>query len=104
VRLPPTITSSDVERERAMHRRNLIIRRFGALDFGLGYFDDGVWVDHAAGDRIVPGTDTREPGSAPIDVVHEWLSCCDEPDGERGGIGERSIAVMHEPGLPVAAR
>ena len=31
-----------------MHRRNLILRRFGELSFGLGYFEDGVWVDHAS--------------------------------------------------------
>ena len=31
-----------------MHRRNLILRRFGALSFGLGYFDAGTWVDHTA--------------------------------------------------------
>ena len=32
-----------------MHRRNLIIRRFGTLDFGIGYYEDGAWVDHADG-------------------------------------------------------
>ena len=30
-----------------MHRRTLVMRRFGELSFGLGYVEDGVWVDHA---------------------------------------------------------
>ncbi len=30
-----------------MHRRTLIMRRFGEMSFGLGYVEDGVWVDHA---------------------------------------------------------
>ena len=54
-----------------MHRRNLIVRRFGALSFGLGYyFDDGTWIDHREGDGLVAD-------AAPnIQTVHAWLGCC----------------------------
>ena len=53
-----------------MHRRNLILRRFGALSFGLGYFEDGTWIDHAPGDGLVTDAD------ADIQAVHAWLGCC----------------------------
>lgn len=81
-----------------MHQRNLIIRRFGALDFGLGYFDDGVWVDHATAN----GTIADELSLAPIDVVHDWLSCCDEQEDQPSAI--ESIVVLPERGLRIAAR
>ncbi|HEU4863826.1 MAG TPA: hypothetical protein VFU44_08650 [Candidatus Limnocylindria bacterium] len=53
-----------------MYRRNLILRRFGALSFGLGYFEDGVWIDHAPGDGLVSDTD------ADMQTIHAWLGCC----------------------------
>jgi hypothetical protein len=55
-----------------MHRRIPVLRRFGAMSFGLGWFEDGVWVDHAT-----------EVESAAIDqdgpewaALHAWFSCC----------------------------
>jgi hypothetical protein len=57
-----------------MHRPTLILRRFGPLTFGLGYYDDdGRWVDHQ------PTGAAPAPG-ATMDVVHGWLSCCDGRD------------------------
>jgi hypothetical protein len=54
-----------------MHRRNLILRRFGALSFGIGYFEDGVWVDHAAeGPESLAGADPA------MRAIHESLRCC----------------------------
>jgi hypothetical protein len=77
-----------------MHRRDLVIRRFGALDFGIGYYEHGVWVDHA-------DDGAARLGPSSIDVVHEWLACC-EP-GSREAI-PLSEAVRAEPRLHVAAR
>ena len=61
-----------------MHRRKLILRRFGALTFGLGYFEDGEWVDHTAlPDR---GRDLPIAGAgAAMDpaTIHVLLSCCE---------------------------
>jgi hypothetical protein len=51
-----------------MRQRNLIIRRFGAMSFGIGYFDDGVWIDHAS---MVPTDDPR------LADVHAWYGCCE---------------------------
>ncbi|MGH2417476.1 MAG: hypothetical protein ACRDFY_04010 [Candidatus Limnocylindria bacterium] len=76
-----------------MHRRNLIIRRFGALDFGIGYYEDGVWVDHAASGA--------GRGPASLDAVHEWLACCDTTTAGPIVIGE---AVPGEQRLRVAVR
>ena len=53
-----------------MYRRTLILRRFGALSFGLGYFEDGSWIDHREGDGLVAGADPD------IQAVHAWLGCC----------------------------
>lgn len=53
-----------------MYRRNLILRRFGALRFGLGYFEDGTWIDHAPGDGLVADADPD------LQAVHAWLGCC----------------------------
>ncbi len=92
-----------------MNRPNLILRRHGAMTFELGYFQDGVWVDHRAADRTVvrdPGAESLlERDADPIDVIHQWFSCCAEtvepeiavadPDGAVPAVG---IALQ-----PVAA-
>ena len=64
-----------------MHRRNLILRRFGQLSFGLGYVEDGVWIDHAAAlaageDLLVDATASER---AALDAIHTWFDCCGEP-------------------------
>ncbi len=62
-----------------MHRRTLIMRRFGELSFGLGYVEEGVWVDHAA--AIARGEDllanASEADRAALDAIHAWFACCD---------------------------
>jgi len=62
-----------------MHRRTLIMRRFGELSFGLGYVEDGVWVDHAR--AIARGEDllanASEADRAALDAIHAWFACCD---------------------------
>lgn len=85
-----------------MHRRTLIIRRFGALDFGLGYFRNGTWVDHADANGAL---DEAEPdGSRSMDAVHEWLACCGRPADGLRAVNDRVVTVAQEPGLHVAAR
>ena len=59
-----------------MHRRNLILRRFGDLSFGIGYFENGTWVDHTTlPDR---GASLTIDGR-PIGAIHAMLECCPEP-------------------------
>jgi hypothetical protein len=62
-----------------MQRRSLILRRFGELSFGLGYVEDGVWIDHAA--AIARGEDPYADASstdrAALDAIHAWFTCCD---------------------------
>ncbi len=62
-----------------MHRRNLILRRFGVMSFGLGYVEDGMWVDHAV--AIARGEDLLADASpadrAALDAIHAWFTCCD---------------------------
>ena len=63
-----------------MDRRKLIVRRFGVLSFGLGYFDDGIWVDHL----VAPAGATDDPDVA---AIHAWLACCgDRPDDRLAAI------------------
>jgi hypothetical protein len=62
-----------------MHRRTLIMRRFGELSFGLGYVVEGVWVDHAVaiarGEDLL--TNASEADRAALDAIHSWFACCD---------------------------
>jgi hypothetical protein len=62
-----------------MHRRTLIMRRFGELSFGLGYVVEGVWVDHAVaiarGEDLL--TNASEADRAALDAIHAWFACCD---------------------------
>ena len=74
-----------------MHRRKLTLRRFGALSFGLGYFEEGVWIDHLAG----PAGET----DAALEAVHAWLDCCgDRADDQLSAIAiEASNGAAREP-------
>ena len=55
-----------------------MIRRFGVMSFGIGYFEDGVWIDHASGEA------TADPG---LDDIHGWYGCCARGTGEPDGLG-----------------
>jgi hypothetical protein len=79
-----------------MHRRTLILRRFGELSFGLGYVENGVWVDHATaiarGEDLL--TNASEADRAALNAVHAWFACCDDAisDGEVGE-GRALVAI-----------
>jgi hypothetical protein len=74
-----------------MHRPTLILRRFGAVAFGLGFFEDGAWVDHTTlPDR---GRDLDIAGAAtPADrlAVHAMLDCCEAT----AAFGRRSVDAV----------
>jgi hypothetical protein len=59
-----------------MHRRSLIMRRFGEMSFGLGYVEDGVWIDHAV--AVARGEDLLAAASAAdreaLDAIHAWFA------------------------------
>ena len=67
-----------------MHRRTLILRRFSAISFGLGYDDAGTWVDHTAlpdrgRDLAIAGVSSAADRAA----IHAMLSCCGQgADGQ----------------------
>jgi hypothetical protein len=68
------------ERTRAMYRSTLTLRRFGPMSFGLGYYENGIWVDHSTSDgttlpRSAKGT-ASQPGDLALDAVHQWYGCC----------------------------
>ena len=79
-----------------MHRRNLVVRRFGVLSFGLGYFEDGVWIDHEAGDGLLTDAEPE------IQAVHAWLPCC--PPGADAVLEAISIASEPLERIAVVAR
>ena len=67
------------------------------MTFGLGYFQDGVWVDHLAADHAgiqaaADGGDAEGDATA-IDVVHEWFSCCPDPVERELPVAEPAGAV-----------
>jgi hypothetical protein len=78
-----------------MHRRTLTLRRFGPLSFGLGYFEDGAWVDHAAGDLAV--ADVTDDERASMNAIHTWFGCCEETDAVALQIVERAEAAAAVP-------
>ena len=91
-----------------MHRRNLTVRRFGALSFGLGYFDDGVWVDHSVADGAVLTTVAAEdgPASGRVDAaaIHQWYACCAPPDAVASDVPDAAVLDDAAPMLRVAGR
>jgi hypothetical protein len=91
-----------------MHRRNLTVRRFGALSFGLGYFEDGVWVDHAVADGLLlqPVADEDRPASDRVDAgaVHQWYTCCAHAGGEPSDIPDAAVFDEASSLLRVAGR
>ena len=79
-----------------MYRRSLIMRRFGVTSFGLGYVEDGVWVDHsvaiARGEDLL--TNASPADQAALDAVHAWFSCCDGAiTGREAGDGRALVAI-----------
>ena len=80
-----------------MNRPNLILRRHGAMTFELGYFQDGVWVDHRAADRTgardAVGEDVRGHDADPIDTIHQWFSCCADTDEPETAIADPTGVV-----------
>ena len=79
-----------------MHRRTLVMRRFGELSFGLGYVEDGVWVDHATavarGEDVL--TNASDADRAALDAVHSWFACCEGAISEAEvGEGRALVAI-----------
>jgi hypothetical protein len=56
-----------------MYRRRLFLRRFGAVDFGLGYFEDGIWVDHTS---LADGGTSLGIDDGGLAAIHDLLGCC----------------------------
>jgi hypothetical protein len=72
------------------------MRRFGVMSFGLGYVEDGIWVDHALaiarGEDLV--ADASPADRAALDAIHAWFSCCDDATAT-GAAGEaRSLVAI----------
>lgn len=54
------------------------------MSFGIGYYEDGVWVDHAAGDPVADSLS---------DDVHAWYGCC-SPGSETNEPMTAGITVL----------
>ena len=54
------------------------------MSFGIGYYEDGIWVDHAPDD---PAADALP------DDLHAWYGCC-PPAVETTGPARAGITVM----------
>jgi hypothetical protein len=77
-----------------MHRRSLVLRRFGSLDFGLGYFENGAWIDHTT---IAEGVADLGIADGAFAAIHDLLGCCATPAAtasERGAARTEPIAVQ----------
>jgi hypothetical protein len=60
-----------------MTRPALVVRRFGDVSFGLGFFENGAWIDHTelVGDRLV-ADDLAADERLAFDAFHTWFGCC----------------------------
>jgi hypothetical protein len=65
-----------------MHRSTLTLRRFGPMSFGLGYYENGIWVDHS---RSADGK-VSQPGDVALDAVHRWYGCCVDPTAAQSSV------------------
>jgi hypothetical protein len=83
------------ERTRAMHRSTLTLRRFGPMSFGLGYYEDGIWVDHSGSTE---GTAPQSDDVA-LDAVHRWYGCCADSTAAQSSVIADETEVR---ALPIA--
>ncbi len=42
------------------------------MSFGLGYYENGIWVDHSGSAE----EDASQPSDVGLDAVHQWYGCC----------------------------
>jgi hypothetical protein len=79
------------------------------MTFGLGYFQDGVWVDHLTADdhgvRERADESVGQHDASPIDVVHQLLSCCADPaeSADAEGIGQDRDSSVAAIGITLRA-
>ena len=65
-----------------MHRPTLTLRRFGPMSFGLGYYENGIWVDHAgSAEENAPVS-----GDRAMDTVHQWYGCCIDSTADQSSL------------------
>ena len=65
-----------------MHRSTLTLRRFGPMSFGLGYYENGIWVDHSGS----TAGSTSQSGDVALDAVHRWYGCCADSAAARSSV------------------
>ena len=68
-----------------MDQRALTLRRFGPMSFGLGYYEDDVWIDHSqSGPGALPAVGlASEADRAALAAIHTWFPCCAEGAAEK---------------------
>ena len=81
-----------------MHRRIPVVRRFGAMSFGLGWFEDGVWVDHATAEESVRGA---HQDGAEWEAIHAWFSCCGVDADGMDQVADQGAATTGGAGRPI---
>ena len=75
-----------------MHRRILVMRRFGPVDFGLGYFEGDLWIDHTT---LADGGASLGIADGAFGAMHDLLACCRVTDSASAEdhAGRRSIGI-----------
>jgi hypothetical protein len=83
-----------------MHRRILVLRRFGPVDFGLGYFEDDAWIDHTT---LADGGASLGIADGSFAAVHDLLACCRATDAvPADGLAVRPRSIGFEAGTVAA--
>ena len=88
-----------------MHRSTLTLRRFGPMTFGLGYYENGTWVDHSISDgKTAPGSaedGVPQPDDVALDAIHQWYGCCTDATAAQPSVIADETDVR---ALPIASR
>ena len=89
-----------------MHRSTLTLRRFGPMSFGLGYYENGIWVDHST----EADGNQSQPGDVALDAVHRWYGCCADATAapssvvaDETGVRGSTIARAERPSASILA-
>ena len=52
------------------------------MSFGLGYYENGTWVDHSASAE----GNASQPGDVALDAVHRWYGCCADSSAPQSSV------------------
>ena len=73
------------------------------MSFGLGYYENGIWVDHSGSAE----GNASQSGDVALDAVHRWYRCCADSTAAQSSViaGETMVraSTIGRPERPSAS-